>query len=227
MASCTVVIPAHNEEDTIGGLVECALVHADRVIVANDSSTDRTEQVAEEAGAIVALVPRERRGLVGVYSFGLRVAVALHRTAPCGGRGAYVCEMDAGGSHDPHELPKFWKALDEGADIAAGCRFAYGGEYLGSWQRKSLSYFGTKLTNIVHGTKWCDATSGFVAYRSSSLDALLQVPYKSTGHYYQTEMRLRAQAMGMKTTEVPITYRNSGSSLNWRSIREALSLVMR
>ena len=215
----TVMIPCRNEERTIQGLVREVHRHADVVLVADDGSTDATAYEAERGGAVVFPVPRTRPGLAGVYRAGLRRVL--------GGSGANaVCEMDAGGSHDPAELPRFWRALERGAEVAAGRRFGGSGAiYQGAWQRRILSWGGTLLTNTLHGTAWQDATSGFVAYTREALERLTDAPWECRGHYYQTEMRLRARTLGLRVVEVPITYRNSGTSLNRASIAEALQRV--
>ena len=71
-----------------------------------------------------------------------------------------------------------------------------------------------------------DATSGYIAYRRSSLLKMReQGGYASRGHYYQTEARLKATRLGLRTCELPIVYRGSSSSLNWTSLREALWLT--
>jgi dolichol-phosphate mannosyltransferase len=215
-----VVIPARDEEDSIEELVRAAfrVGEATHVYVANDSSTDSTELMAQHAGAIVVPVPASRRGLAGVYRHGLQAAVNVH------GMPALYAEMDAGGSHDPAALPDFWEALKH-ADIATGRRFGTGqARYNGSYRRALLSLAGTFVTNVRAGTKWWDATSGFIAYRGYALETLLLQPQIAEGHYYQTEVRLNAERLRLNIVEVPIVYKNSSSSLNWKSIREALRL---
>jgi len=134
--------------------------------------------------------------------------------------------MDAGGSHNPEELPLFWNALARGCDIALGCRFKMdGASYTGHWKRKLLSVGGTMLTNAIHGTKFRDATSGFIAYEGSALYRLLKSGYKAQGHYYQTELRLNARRLNLTCLDVPITFKSTNSTLNWRSVVESLRLV--
>ncbi len=214
-----VVIPCRNEEDTIYELVRQAQQWADEVIVANDGSTDRTAERARTAEARVVDVPSTRRGMAAVYVTGLKEALARG--------GQFIAEMDAGGSHNPYDLVRFWHELELGADMATGCRFGLeGADYDGHWKRALLSWGGTKVINLRNGTHWHDATSGFIAYRASALVKILARPLESEGHFYQSEMRLRARALGLDMVEVPIVYKNSGSSLRWSSIREALRLAL-
>ncbi len=218
-----VVIPARNEEATIGRLVEELKNYADVVIVANDSSNDNTAAVASHAGAAVVDVPPSRRGLAGVYRYGLQAALEKVQSLE---ESCIIVEMDAGGSHSPSDLPKFLEPfVGDRVDVVFGRRFGPDAKYQGHYKRALLSLGGTLLYNLLWGTEWADATSGFIAYRPSVLQFLLNAPWRSEGHYYQTEVRHQVRALGFRTAEVPITYRNSSSSLNWRSILEAWRLL--
>lgn len=237
-----VVIPARNEGANLGRLLEEVHRYADEVIVANDSSTDNTAEVARECGALVVDVPPTRRGLAGVYRCGLGRAVVHWETEFAKASGAsdgspvvsrhnwktppIVVEMDAGGSHSPSDIPKFVEEFAEGqVDVVFGRRFGPDARYEGHYKRALLSLGGTMLFNLKYGTNWADATSGFIAYRMPALQWLLDGPWQSEGHFYQTEVRRRVWQLGMTWVEVPITYRNSSSSLNWKSISEALRLL--
>lgn len=219
-----VVIPCRNEQDNIGDLVRKvgeSYVGAE-VVVVDDNSSDETGHVASDAGARV-IQPGYRRGLSDVYRAGL-----LHALKLAGPEQALFVEMDAGGSHDPCQLPRFFSTLGAGlADVAAGRRFGSGAKHTGSFKRAALSWCGTRMVNALHGTYFKDATSGYVGYTKEALELLLEQPYESRGHFYQTEVRLRARRLGLRVVEVPITYRASSSSLNMASINEALDLVTR
>ena len=71
MARATVLIPAFNEEKTVGEVVRAALEAGFPVVVADDGSTDATARVAEEAGAAVVRLP-ENRGKGAAYAAGLK-----------------------------------------------------------------------------------------------------------------------------------------------------------
>lgn len=217
-AYCAVVIPCRDEELSIGAIVKEALKHADCVYVCNDTSVDNTAEVAREAGAIVINVPPTRRGLSAVYSTGL--LAALHDNVD------FIIEMDAGGSHDPTEIPRFIRmAKHTNVDIVFGERL-YRGSYLGSRKRYWLSKLGTWLFNFCHRSKFKDATSGFIGYTRGALLHTHQHSFKAEGHYYQSEVRARALASKLSYIEIPIEYRNSSSHLNQDSILEALQLCL-
>ena len=141
-----VVIPARDEQDTIGDLVVRARKYARWVVVADDSSTDGTYCRAVAAGANIISVPTSRVGMVDVYRAGLRYA--FHHTPA-----RVFIEMDAGGSHDPDEIPRLLKPMARSSvTLAVGCRFMPGGAYHGSLRRKLLSWGGTQAVNALHGT---------------------------------------------------------------------------
>lgn len=106
------VIPALNEESSIGSVVEQIGERA-LAIVVDDGSTDRTAARARAAGAHV--VSHERnRGYDGALETGLRTAIALG----CN----FAVTMDADGQHDPALLDSFVAALESGASLVVGER---------------------------------------------------------------------------------------------------------
>lgn len=216
-----VVIPCRNEADNIRGLVEDVLRYAGTVVVVDDQSTDGTYQIAVDAGADVVRTHPQRDGLAAVYRTGLLYALELNRAS-------IIIEMDAGGSHSPSDI----RVLLEGfnttglpVDAVTSRRFGYGASYDGRIDRMLLSYFGTWLFNVKHNTWLQDATGGFIAYRRRALQKLIAEPYKSRGHFYQSEMRSRLLQMGGRIVEVPIRYKGSRSSLKLKSVIEALRLL--
>jgi dolichol-phosphate mannosyltransferase len=211
------VIPCKNEADNIQSLVAEACIYADHVVVADDASTDATAELAYLAGAEVVSVHPGRRGLGNVYRLGLRSALKLYPSADV------FVEMDAGWSHLPCQIWRFTRVLRY-SDVAFGYRFGKGASYVSAWRRRALSRFGTALTNHLNDQAWKDATSGFVAYKRHALESLLAQPVLSRGHYYQTEVRLQAKALGLVCEQVPIDYRSSSSSLRAGAIFEAMRL---
>src|SRR5512137_456593 len=89
----TAVIPAFNEEKTVGEVVEGARKHAAEVIVIDDGSEDTTSEKAILAGARVIRIPKNS-GKAHALSIGLT-------TAALNGSSVVVC-LDADGQHDPN-----------------------------------------------------------------------------------------------------------------------------
>jgi glycosyltransferase involved in cell wall biosynthesis len=107
----TAVIPAFNEAGRISEVVRGALSHVDEVIVVDDASEDRTEEVAGEAGARV--VRNERNlGYIGSVKRGFREA--SYR---------FVVTLDADGEHLPGDIPRLLGPLvEDRADVVFGMR---------------------------------------------------------------------------------------------------------
>src|SRR5512145_496431 len=106
----TVILPAYNEEMSIGSVVLLASLHADRVIVVDDGSTDRTVHVATNAGAEVI-----------VHSVNLGKGMAF-KTGFAAAEGTdIIVIMDSDGQYNPADIPKLVDPILKGeADIVDG-----------------------------------------------------------------------------------------------------------
>jgi len=226
--STAVVIPMHKVEAGAYDLIARTTQSCEcQVFVVNDGyhgsleHGDALSGLALRGGARFIEVPFDRIGLAAVYRFGIQ-----HVINHWPDYFNFIIEMDSGGSHNPVDIPAFINAL-AAADVVTGCRFG-NGQHHAAWQRRLLSYAGTVTTNLRYGTRFTDATSGFIGYRREAAEVLHAEPWRSTGHYYQTELRLRALALGLRLAELPIVYEGgTGSSLNFAAIREAIKLTIR
>lgn len=211
-----IVIPCRGEGD-VAPLVMQAAKYGD-VFIADDNAIDGTTMLVPLAARRVP-VPADRHGFSEAYRLGIVAAFEADYDV--------IVEMDAGGSHDPASIPALVRALDAcDVDMATGERF-HAGEFHGHWKRKLLSRGGTALFNLRHGTRWHDATGGFIAYRRETIPHTHVRPFEAGMHWYQSEVRTRAMEAGLLIHEVPIVYRSSSSSLNWKGIMEAARLLFR
>lgn len=218
-----IVMPVANEEETMGKIIDEILdLNYDNLYlypVIDAYSTDRTEDIIksyEKTGRVKCVFYKESTGVISCYLEGFRQALQ---------DGAeQIIEMDGGGSHNPKEIPLFLGKLDEGYDCVWGSRFISGGGMdKDPLYRKVLSKGGTILSNIVLGTTLKDMTSGFEAFTREVLSSLDFDCFLSTGHIYQTEMRYYCRRY--KTVEVPIHYTAGKSSLKFKSVIEAFSVL--
>lgn len=218
-------MPVANEEATMGQVIDkiLALPYDNLYLypVVDSYSKDRTEEIIrsyESTGRVKCIFYKESKGVISCYLEGYRRALA--DGADC------VLEMDGGGSHQPEEIPQFVEKLEEGYDCVWGSRFTAGGEM--SHQplyRKILSSGGTILANLVLGTKLKDMTSGFEGFKAEVLQGMNLNNFLSTGHMYQTEMRYYCR--NLNCIEVPIHYIGGDSSLKFKSVTEALSILFK
>ncbi|WP_298460429.1 glycosyltransferase family 2 protein [uncultured Cellulomonas sp.] len=152
-----VVLPAWNEEESLGGvLAEIAeTLPGMGVLVVSDGSVDRTSAVARAAGVPVLELPINL-GVGGAMRAGYKYAERHGYSV--------MIQLDADGQHDPRDVPSLLAEMDrERADVVIGARFAGIGSYSvrgpRRWAMKLLS--GT-LSRIA-GTTLTDTTSGFKA----------------------------------------------------------------
>src|SRR5918995_1418440 len=147
-------MPALNEEESLPAtLKEVREVVDDHdVLVIDDGSTDATADVARRAGAVSAQLPFT----LGV---GGAVRVGLHYAQRNGYDRAVV--IDADGQHDPAGITALLDALDRGADMAVGSRFAAGTtEYpVGRVRRQAMRFLAT-IVRALTGQRFSDVTPG-------------------------------------------------------------------
>jgi glycosyltransferase involved in cell wall biosynthesis len=193
----SIVVPALNEELTVGEFVEwCKLgfenagVSGEILIV--DSSDDRTAEIALERGARVLKTPK--RGLGRAY----RDAIPFIR-------GRFVVMGDADCTYDFRELLPFLEKYREGYEFVMGSRFR--GEIEAGAMPALHRYFGSPLTtrilNVLSRTQFSDIHCGM---RGVTLHALRRIALRSEGWEYASEMILRAGDLNLRTTEVPIKF---------------------
>lgn len=201
------VITTRNEAATIGWLVKQASWYVDKVIVVDEDSTDDTRSEAFDAGAHVYLAAG---GIGACQRYGW--ARALETGAD------RIVQFDAGGSHDPCEIPTL---LASPVELVIGSRFCEGGAHLGSWWRAMAS----SMYVLCSGLPYEDVTSGYRVLTAEVAEYLLTKPYRALMHGWQTEALRYAHDAGFTVAEVPIIYRPSRSSLTIPIAREALRVL--
>lgn len=159
-----IVLPAWNEEDAIGGVLEetaAALPWADLLVV-NDGSTDSTAAVARATGRAAVLDLPLNLGVGGAMRAGYKYAF----------RNGYdvAVQLDADGQHDPAEVPRLLAALDaDGVDLVIGARFAGTGTYVARGPRRwAMRLLSVVLSRVVR-TQLTDTTSGFKASNRAAI----------------------------------------------------------
>jgi dolichol-phosphate mannosyltransferase len=228
-----VVLPTFNEAENIEGIaaaivevLERAAPSGFRILIVDDDSPDGTGEIADRLAAghagIEVLHRRVREGLGPAYVAGFRHALAA-------GAG-YVLEMDADGSHDPHDLARLLAAVrDGGADLALGSRYVAGGQ-VSDWSllRRATSRGGSWYARMVLGLDVRDLTGGFKCFAADVLYAIDLASVRARGYAFQVELTYRALGAGFQVVEIPITFRDrtlGSSKMSWRIAIEAAWLV--
>ncbi len=153
--SVLVVIPALNEEDSVGEVVRSvtAAVPAARCVVVDDGSRDDTRGAAERAGAVVLSLPYNL-GVGGAMRTGFRYARDNGFNI--------VVQVDADGQHDPMAITTLIDGLKT-ADLVIGARFAGVGEYGVRGPRRWAMRVLASVMSRVARARLTDVTSGFKA----------------------------------------------------------------
>lgn len=186
------VIPAYNEESTIGDIVRGTLKYAYVVLVVDNNSSDSTAFKAKSVGANIALCYEQGAG--AATREGLRFIRFL--------KGDYVIvTLDGDGQHNPGDISLLAGIIKDGtADLVIGSRF------LADYQIPRYRKFGidiiTWLYNVGHKQKITDSQCCFRAFNQK---ILRQVEIKENGFGFSTEMLIKARKLGFKITEVPIS----------------------
>jgi len=206
-------ILAYNEENTIGAVIRGALRHVDMVIVCDDGSTDRTGQIAREAGALVI---RHERNMG--YGTALRTLFDRARAIDPD----VMVILDGDGQHDPDDIPSLVKPVLSGeADIVMGSRF------LGKTKMPIYRGIGIRLISfVVRLTAYPglrDAQSGFRAY---SRRAVRLMRITELGMGASTEILLKAAYYGLRLKEVPVEVGYKGVMHKISPWRHGLSILL-
>lgn len=210
----TVILPAFNEEVSIGSVVLLARSYVDRVIVVDDGSSDRTSEVARKVGAEVIVHPLNR---------GKGIALKTGFEASEGSD--VIVTMDSDGQHNPSDIPKLVAPILKGeADMVNGSRYLNGlGRNTPSYRRIGQTILD-KFTNLNSGLKITDSQSGFRAFAGYTKDFFR---FNAKGMEIESEMLADAgnARLRIKEVEIGVRYDVDGSTEN--PIRHGLIVLLK
>ncbi len=221
-----VIIPAHNEEQTIYEVITKSLKYAD-VSVTDDGSRDRTAEILrtivqecrdKKHQHNLNVVTHEQathipRGLQDGFKYGTALDYETFIT------------MDAGLSHDPDAILDFLKAYAS-ADVVIGMRAKIENV---PFYRRIISRCAALVVNydltpsfFSFGPGLRDCTSGFRRYSRRAANLIAGADLKSKTFDFHMEALALCVREGMKAVEIPITYVFSNSSFNSRVLKQAM-----
>jgi len=195
-----VMIPAYNEEESIGKVIreiprEIDGIEDIEVVVINDGSTDNTEKVAIESGAHHVITHKRNLGLARAFKTGLDYALKLGADV--------IVNIDADGQYNAKEIPKLISPILKGeADIVIGDRQIDKLDHMPK-AKKIGNKIATWVTAKLAGIDVRDAQSGFRAF-SRKAAMMMNV----LGDYtYVQETIIQAANKGLKIEWIPIKFR--------------------
>jgi dolichol-phosphate mannosyltransferase len=221
-----IIIPTYNEIENIEGIIRAVLsLHKPfHILVVDDNSPDGTAkkvvELQDEFSERLFIENRAKKsGLGTAYVHGFRWALAREY--------AYIFEMDADFSHNPHDLEKLYDACHLGKkDVTIGSRYVTGVNVV-NWplSRVLLSYFASVYVRWITGMEIHDATAGFMCYRREVLEKINLDRIKFVGYAFQIEMKYRTYAKDFELYEVPIIFTDRAkgqSKMSGAIIKEAI-----
>jgi glycosyltransferase involved in cell wall biosynthesis len=209
----SVVIPTLNEAANLPHVMNRLPAWIDQVVIVDGHSTDDTVAVAKSLWQDVTIVQQSGRGKGNALFEGFRACT-----------GDIIVMLDADGSTDPAEIPRFIAALRTGADFAKGTRYITGGGSadLTAWRRLGNSAL-TGLVNQLWGKQFSDLCYGYNAFWRH---CLADLGSDCNGFEVETMLTLRAVRANIRMVEVPSyeAHRLSGIS-NLRAFSDGIRIL--
>ena len=205
----SIVIPCLNEIETIEICInKCkkALKELNinsEIILADNGSTDGSQEKARELGARVVFV--KEKGYGNALKGGINLA-----------KGKYIIMADCDNSYDFLQLGKFYNKLKSGFDIVQGCRFPSGG---GRIEEKAMpishKYIGNPffsfVSRIFFSLPFNDVYCGFRGFDRSKF---LELNHFSNGMVFAIENLIKFKVSGAKCAEIPVILHKDGRKKN-------------
>lgn len=206
------VIPAFNEEKRIGDVVRLTKRHVDAVLVVDDGSSDGTLAAARKAGAGVMRLPRNMGA-----GFATRKGADF---AIDGMKAKRLVFLDADGQHNPDDIPKLLKKLDEKFDVA----FTFRRHGKMPTVKRFGNWWLTFSTKLLSGVNASDSQSGFKAMTAA---AFRKMELKSERYEICSEIVIEAGRKRLSYCEIPIETRSASSAKKGTGIRDGVKVFVK
>jgi glycosyltransferase involved in cell wall biosynthesis len=200
----TILMPCLNEAETLAFCVRQAVAAlrdnniTGEVIVADNGSTDGSQQIATDEGARVVNVP--------VRGYGAALLAGIEAA-----RGQYVLMADADASYHFEHLPRFLPKLEEGYDLVMGNRFS--GTIEPGAMPPLHRYLGNPVLSSIGRIFFRIPVRDFhCGLRAFHRDPILSLQLRTTGMEFASEMVVKSSLAGLRMTEVPTTLSPDGRS---------------
>ena len=221
-----IITPTYNEKKNIKVFIDKVFrYNADaHLLIVDDNSPDKTgaevKELQKKFSNLFLKSRPEKKGLGTAYIDGFTWALKK--------RYDFVVQMDADLSHDPKDIPRLLKNLNN-YDLVIGSRYVDGVSVV-NWpiRRLMLSYGANLYSRILTGMPINDGTGGFKAWKISLLKKIPLTEVKSQGYSFQIEMNFRSWVLGAMIKEESIIFfdRTIGDSkMSKNIVYEAIFMV--
>ena len=185
--SVTVLVCTLNEEKNLHHVLPKIPRWVDEILLVDGHSTDNTVEVAQEIRPEVKVLYQPNKGKGNALRYGMQQS-----------SGEIIVTLDADGSTDPENLPKFIDPLLNGYDFAKGSRFLEGNPTLSRFRRFGNKLF-VRMTNILYGTEYTDLCAGLNALWARIFPKL---DPNGTSALWEPTINIRLQKHKLKVIEV-------------------------
>jgi glycosyltransferase involved in cell wall biosynthesis len=214
MPKVTIVMPAYNEEDTIGDILPKLSAYVEdlgwEVIVVNDASDDKTANIVENYKKIKLINHPYNKGYGASLKSGVRFA-----------RNDYIVIMDADGQHNPEEIFNLIQYINE-FDMIVGSRENQKSQ---DWIRKPGKILLNWTANYLSGIKIPDVNSGFRVIRKKCIEEFMHILPNSFS--FSTTITLVLLKAGYNIKFVPINInKRSGGKSNVKQLKDGLTTLL-
>lgn len=193
-----VIIPAYNEEDSIGKVIaDIPKELACEIVVVDNGSTDRTAEIATQSGATV--LRENRRGYGYACLRGINYAKSKRE------RPQIIVFLDGDYSDYPEEMRIIvGPMIEDDFDMVIGSRTSGKAEKGALLPQAALgNALATTLIKWFYGARFTDLGP----FRAIKLDKLIELGMSDTTYGWTVEMQVKAAKKGLRCTEVPVSYR--------------------
>jgi len=193
-----VIIPALNEQDAIGRvLADIPEELVDEIVVVDNGSSDQTVTVAEKYGATVLM--EARKGYGHACMKGIRY---FEDKEP---RPHLIVFIDADYSDYPQEISQVVAPI-----VEDNCDLVIGSRALGKRERGSMTFpqiFGNWLATLLIRIFFNHRFTDLGPFRAIKFEKLITLDMQEYTYGWTVEMQLKAAKIGLRYTEVPVSYR--------------------
>ena len=201
-----IIIPTYNEKENVERMIDTVISLAKEfhVLFVDDNSPDGTADLIEKAikkhpGRVFIEKRAGKLGLGTAYIHGFKWSMEKDYD--------FVFEMDCDFSHNPEDLLRLHKELEQGCDLVIGSRYCRGGK-VKNWPLKRIlmSYFASVYVRLILLISIKDTTAGFKGYRLEVLKKINLDAVTFKGYAFQICMKYAVLRHGYKAKEIPITF---------------------